>query len=81
MIIDAWKGMEIYSSDDLINWKIQPNRILENPGTGLNDQYIGGHWDVLVNKNRAFVFYFTHPGRRKNMPAAKGSFDDKRSVI
>ena len=26
-------------------------------------------------------FYFTHPGRRKDMPAAKGSFDDKRSVI
>ena len=26
-------------------------------------------------------FYFTHPGRQKDKPAAKGSFDDKRSVI
>jgi hypothetical protein len=36
---------------------------------------------VIVNNNRAFVYYFTHPGRRKDQPAPKGSFDDKRSVI
>ncbi len=81
MIIDAWKGMEIYSSDDLFNWKKQTNRILETPGKGADDQAIGGHCDVVLNSNRAFIFYFTHPGRRKDMPAAKGSFDDKRSVI
>jgi hypothetical protein len=81
IIIDAWKGMEIYSSDDLLTWKKQPNRILENPGKGLDDQAIGGHCDVVVNNGRAFVFYFTHPGRRKDKPAARGSFDDKRSVI
>jgi Glycosyl hydrolases family 43 len=81
MIIDAWKGMEVFSSDDLLNWKKQSNRILENPGKGLDDQAIGGHCDVLVNNDRAYVFYFTHPGRRKDTPAARGSFNDKRSVI
>jgi beta-xylosidase len=81
MIVDAWKGMEIYSSEDLLNWKKQTNRILENPGKGLDDQAIGGHCDVVVNDGHAFVYYFTHPGRRKDKPAAKGSFDDKRSVI
>ena len=81
MIIDAWKGMEIYSSDDLLKWKKQPSRILENPGKGKDDQAIGGHCDVVVNDGRAFVYYFTHPGRSKANPAAKGSFDDKRSVI
>jgi Glycosyl hydrolases family 43 len=81
MVIDAWKGMEIYSSDDLLNWKKQPNRILENPGKGKDDQAIGGHCDVVVNGGRAFVYYFTHPGRSKVNPAAKGSFDDKRSVV
>jgi predicted GH43/DUF377 family glycosyl hydrolase len=81
MIVDAWKGMEVFSSDDLLNWKKQANRIVENPGKGLDDQAIGGHCDVVVNNDRAFVFYFTHPGRRKDKPAAKGSFDDKRSVI
>lgn len=81
MIIDAWKGMEIYSSEDLLKWIKQPNRILENPGKGKDDQAIGGHCDVVVNNGRAFVYYFTHPGRSKANPAAKGSFDDKRSVI
>lgn len=81
MIIDAWKGMEIYSSEDLLKWIKQPNRILENPGKGKDDQAIGGHCDVVVNGGRAYVYYFTHPGRSKANPAAKGSFDDKRSVI
>ena len=81
MIIDAWKGMEVYTSDDLLNWKKQESRILENPGKGKDDQAMGGHCDVVVNDGRAFVYYFTHPGRRKDQPAARGSFDDKRSVI
>lgn len=81
MIIDVWKGMEIYSSDDLLNWKKQPMRILENPGNGKDDQAIGGHADVVVNNGRAYIFYFTHPGRTKHHPASKESFNDKRSVI
>lgn len=81
MIVDVWKGMEVYSSNDLLAWKKQINRILENPGKGKDDQAIGGHCDVIVNNGRTFVYYFTHPGRGKTNPAAKGSFDDKRSVI
>jgi hypothetical protein len=81
MIIDAWKGMEVFSSDDLLAWTKQATRILENPGIGKDDQAIGGHCDVVVSNGRAFVYYFTHPGRSKANPAAKGSFDDKRSVI
>jgi hypothetical protein len=81
MIVDVWKGMEIYSSDDLLNWKKQEGRILENPGKGIDDQAIGGHCEVIVNNNKAYVYYFTHPGRRKDAPAARNSFDDKRSVI
>ena len=81
MIVDAWKGMEIFSSNDLLNWRKQTNRILEEPGKGKDDQAIGGHCDVVVNNDRAYVYYFTHPGRRKDNPAPRGSFDDKRSVI
>lgn len=81
MIVDAWKGMEVFSSNDLLNWKKQSTRILENPGKGKDDQAIGGHCDVVVNNGKAYLFYFTHPGRRKDKPAAKNSFDDKRSVI
>ncbi len=81
MIIDAWKGMEVFSSDDLLTWKKQASRIVEEPGTGTDDQAMGGHCDVVVNNGKAYLFYFTHPGRRKDKPAARNSPDDKRSLI
>jgi len=81
MIVDAWKGMEIYSSADLLKWSKQPNRILENPGKGKDDQAIGGHCDVVVNNGKAYVFYFTHPGRTKEKQPGQTLFDTKRSVI
>jgi sucrose-6-phosphate hydrolase SacC (GH32 family) len=77
MIVDAWKGMEIYQSDDLFNWKKQSTRILEEPGKGKDDQAIGGHCDVVENNGRAYVFYFTHPGRSKLAPPQS----QRRSVI
>ncbi len=81
MIIDAWKGMEVYQSDDLLTWKKQATRILEEPGKGKDDQAIGGHCDVLVNNGHAYIFYFTHPGRSKANPAPSNSVEAKRSVI
>jgi hypothetical protein len=73
--------MEIYRSDDLLNWTKQPDRILETPGKGPEDQAIGGHCEVVVNNDHAYVFYFTHPGRRKDKPAVPGSIDERRSLI
>lgn len=81
MIVDVWRGMEFYQSDDLLNWKKQTQRILEAPGTGAEDQAIGGHPDVLVQGEKAYLFYFTHPGRRKDKPAAPGTTEDKRTLI
>jgi sucrose-6-phosphate hydrolase SacC (GH32 family) len=81
MIIDAWKGMEVYQSDDLQKWKKQPTRILEEPGVGKDDQAIGGHCDVVVNNDRAYIYYFTHPGRSKANPSPPSSIQAKRSVI
>ena len=81
MVVDVWKGMEIYNSTDLLQWKKQPTRILEEPGTGTDDQAIGGHADVVVNDDKVYLFYFTHPGRSKDHPAKPGSIDAKRSLI
>lgn len=80
MVNDAWKGLGVYSSDDFINWKRQPNNILQIPGTGADDKVIGGHPDVVVNGDKAYVFYFTHPGRT---PENKGidSYETRRSSI
>jgi sucrose-6-phosphate hydrolase SacC (GH32 family) len=81
LIIDPWKGLGAYHSTDLLHWTAQPTRLLEAPGRGPDDQAIGGHADVVVSGDRAYLFYFTHPGRSKNNPAPANSIAAKRSVI
>jgi sucrose-6-phosphate hydrolase SacC (GH32 family) len=80
MIIDEWKGLGAYSSDDLINWTRQQDRILDKPGLGKEDNIIGHHADVVVNEGKAYIFYFTHPGKAiselKNNPV-----EQARSLI
>ncbi|HSC55109.1 MAG TPA: family 43 glycosylhydrolase [Phnomibacter sp.] len=63
MIVDFWKGMAIYSSDDLLSWKKQQQPVLDTAGHGAFDQAYGGHADVLVNNGKAWLFYFTHPAK------------------
>ena len=81
MMVDVWKGMDIYSSEDLLNWTKQETRIVEHPGKGKDDQAMGGHGDVVVNNDKAYVFYFTHPGRLRGKVDAKNLFEMQRSVI
>ena len=79
MIVDNWCGLAVYQSHDLKNWERQPENILANPGLGEDDNVIGGHCDVIVSENRAFIFYFTHPGRTEG--ADKSTADYRRSSI
>ena len=81
MVVDVWKGMELYYSDDLLQWTKQAARILEQPGSRPDDQAIGGHGDVVVNDNHVYLFYFTHPGRRKDKPAEHGTVEERRSLV
>lgn len=80
MLVDNWNGLGVYQSDDLKNWKRQAKNILQIPGKGADDGVIGGHCDVLVQQDKAYVFYFTHPGRT---PENKGKDDTetRRSSI
>ena len=41
---------------------------------------MGGHRDVVVSGDRAFLFYFTHPGRR-GPDARKDGTEQRRSSI
>ncbi|MEO1049139.1 MAG: family 43 glycosylhydrolase [Bacteroidota bacterium] len=69
LLVDEWKGIGVYKSKDAKNWiKQQGGNLLSEPGNGLDDQVKGGHPDVVVSENRAFLFYFTHPHRGKNEP-------------
>lgn len=63
MITDVWRGLAVYRSTDAVNWTRQPDNLLQQPGKGADDGVIGGHADVVVVGDRAWLFYFTHPGR------------------
>lgn len=54
--------------------------LLEEPGQGPDDQVKGGHPDVVVSDGRAYLFYFTHPGRRSSNENGNAS-DMRRSSI
>jgi hypothetical protein len=67
MITDQWAGMGVYRSDDLDNWIKQPAPILDHGSSRPDDRPSGAHGDVVVAGDRAYIFYFTHPGRGKHI--------------
>jgi GH43 family beta-xylosidase len=80
MITDVWRGLAVYRSSDAVSWERQPANLLQTPGAGLDDQVIGGHPDVVVSGERAYLFYFTHPGRRGDAAKLDGP-EQRRSAI
>lgn len=63
MIIDSWNGLTVFQSKNFTKWERQEERILEKPGFGNDDMVKGSHADVVVQNDKAFIFYFTHPGK------------------
>ncbi len=91
MVVDVWRGLGVYRSDDCLSWTRQQKNLLEEPGQGPDDKVKGGHPDVVVSGDRAFLFYFTHPGRQTGRspalpnPTSSGSqdalYEQRRSSI
>lgn len=79
MIVDNWAGLAVYQSLDLHNWIRQKDNILVQPGLGTDDGVMGGHCDVVVSGDRAYIYYFTHPGRTQG--ADPNKVDSRRSSI
>ncbi len=80
MVVDVWQGLGVYCSDDCLTWTRQPKNLLEEPGVGPDDKVKGGHPDVVVSGDHAYVFYFTHPGRRSDAPK-DDIYEQRRSSI
>ncbi|MBW4080339.1 glycosyl hydrolase [Paenibacillus sp. S150] len=79
MVIDEWQGQGVYRSADLESWE-RNGRILDAPGSRAEDGTIGLHADVVVQEDKAYIFYFTHPERTgsREQEASAGS---RRSSI
>jgi hypothetical protein len=80
MIVDVWKGLGVYRSDDAAKWSRQKSNLLQEPGKGEDDGEIGQHPGVDVCNDRAYLFYFTHPGRA-NKSAPRDSHEFRRSSL
>lgn len=68
LISDVWQGLAVYKSDDCLKWTRQKNNLLREPGQNPTDRAKGQHADVVVNGDRAFLFYFTHQSGKDALP-------------
>lgn len=80
MVVDQWRGLGVFRSEDAEHWEAQPANLLQEPGQGEDDQVQGQHADVVVSGDRAYLFYFTHPGRRGEAAQGDGT-EQRRSSI
>ena len=72
MITDEWHGLRVYRSSDLNSWEKQ-GLILDKPSLRNEDKPSGAHADVQVVGNKAYIVYFTHPGRDLHFEGANDS--------
>jgi hypothetical protein len=80
LVVDIWNGLGVYRSDDALTWATQTDNLVDKPGKGADDGVKGGHPDVVVSGDRAYLFYFTHPGRTDPRGPANG-YEKRRSSI
>lgn len=80
VIIDEWKGLGVFRSDDGHTWSKQPTNLVAGAGKGPDDSVQGDHCDVVVNCDHAYLFYFTHPGRT-GANAKRDAYEQRRSSI
>ena len=63
MITDEWAGQRVYRSADAAAWQKQ-GMILDKIGRRNQDSPTCAHADVVIAGDKAYIFYFTHPGRK-----------------
>ena len=64
MLVDEWRGMGVHRSRRRGDWerRAAPTRSSSaSPAAGVGDETFGRHGDVVVEGERATLYYFTHP--------------------
>ena len=79
LLADTWDGQAVYRSGDLLRWERQEGNLLRAPGTRPEDGNRGHHADVLTVGDRAYIFYFVHPGQKD--AADPDSWQARRSSV
>lgn len=82
LIIDTWNGQTVHRSRDGNSWEKQPGYPLlqDGEGTGKDDIPNGLHANIVISNDRAYLYYFTHPGR-VGANREKDDFEQRRTSI
>lgn len=82
LIIDTWNGQTVHRSIDGNTWVVQPGSPLmpDDEGTGKDDIPNALHANVVISGDRAYMYYFTHPGRISG-DKKKDGFEQRRTSI
>lgn len=64
MIVDEWKGLSVFTSDDALNWTKQEKYLLAGVEGKMPH---ADHADVEVVGEHAYMFYFAHNLRNENL--------------
>lgn len=82
MILCDGQGFKTFHSKDAETWEQQTGGPLMpyGSGTGEDDRTTARHGDVVVSNGRAWLYYFTHPGRIGE-GRDKDGYDQRRSSI
>jgi len=86
MIVDEWKGLSVFASQDAMNWTKQEKYLVsgipvnanesDQPADGqkrrvrMVDGSFGNHADIQVSNSHAYMFYFSHMPSLNNMRGA-----------
>lgn len=62
LLTDTGQGIGVYKSSNGDEWAPQA-MIMDQFGQRTDDGWYGQHPDVVILNDRAFIFYFVHPGR------------------
>jgi hypothetical protein len=81
LIVDCWSGQLVHRSGDMASWEpagklLGPETAC--PATCAEDVGPGFHADVVVDGERALVFYFTHPLADGG---GRGTYEQRRTAI
>lgn len=79
LIADVWKGLMVLRSDDARDWTEQAGYILAAAGHKATDRAMGQHPDIVVDGERAFIYYFVH--QKNEAEAAADPYWKQRTVI
>jgi hypothetical protein len=74
---DIGRGLALYRSDDAMDWA-RVGTLLADRGTGPDDTAVGHHSDIILSGDRAYMFYFVHPG---TSATPGGPPDNRRSSL